>query len=350
MSIQQGSMALMNQFPKRTGIGRYSEALFAVVEDKVLKINLDMWGSEDEFDNLPGLHISGALKKYHNIFTYFVNMNFQTLAFRHKLKNLLSDVDFIHYLDPGITPVRIERSIVTIHDLSMLESNSMFDFYGRVATRNLSTYKKCPNVLAISNFTKSQLEKEGFDGDVEVIHHPYSESFYRLDNRDKLRLSLGLPKDLLLVLSVSSGAKRKNLEMVQEVASKLGPEYKLVRVGTDISGAINFHSVSDKVLNDLYNACDVLLFPSLDEGFGFPVIEAFATGLPVVALDIPIMREVVDKYGLLSDPEILDLVSNVRDACSHRGDFSTLSYERSKAFTLQIFKERMERFYQRIMS
>jgi glycosyltransferase involved in cell wall biosynthesis len=68
---------------------------------------------------------------------------------------------------------------------------------------------------------------------------------------------------------------------------------------------IELGRVSDERLVELYNAADVLLFPSWAEGFGLPVLEAMACGTPVVASDIPVLREVggeVISYAPASDP------------------------------------------------
>ena len=52
----------------------------------------------------------------------------------------------------------------------------------------------------------------------------------------------------------------------------------------------------------VYNLAEVLAFPSLIEGFGLPLVEAMKCGTPVIASDIPVMKEITDGAALLVDP------------------------------------------------
>jgi glycosyltransferase involved in cell wall biosynthesis len=61
-------------------------------------------------------------------------------------------------------------------------------------------------------------------------------------------------------------------------------------------------SVTDSELWQLYRAADVFVFPSFSEGFGFPPLEAMACGTPVIASDIPVLREVLGDAALFVDP------------------------------------------------
>jgi glycosyltransferase involved in cell wall biosynthesis len=77
-------------------------------------------------------------------------------------------------------------------------------------------------------------------------------------------------------------------------AAELGPDPNVPRV------------LPFTVVRDLYQACDVILLPSTDEGFGIPVIEAGLVGRPVFCADIPPFREIgresVHRFSLQDDP------------------------------------------------
>jgi glycosyltransferase involved in cell wall biosynthesis len=82
--------------------------------------------------------------------------------------------------------------------------------------------------------------------------------------------------------------------------------------------------ISDAVISDLYQVADVLLFPSREEGFGIPVLEAGLTRLPVFASDIPPIRESgldwiypFDPYG---KPEIVAtaIVDHIKKDCAYQ--------------------------------
>jgi glycosyltransferase involved in cell wall biosynthesis len=76
--------------------------------------------------------------------------------------------------------------------------------------------------------------------------------------------------------------------------------------------------VSRADLVALYNSADVFVYPSLFEGFGMPPAQALAVGLPIVASDIPPIREVVGEYGVVVDPlstdDWTDAVGRVMDS------------------------------------
>jgi glycosyltransferase involved in cell wall biosynthesis len=77
-----------------------------------------------------------------------------------------------------------------------------------------------------------------------------------------------------------------------ELAASLGIADRCVRLGR----------VSDAVLAGLYRDAAALCFPSLAEGFGLPVLEAMAAGLPVVASDLEVIREVAGDTAILVPP------------------------------------------------
>jgi glycosyltransferase involved in cell wall biosynthesis len=69
-------------------------------------------------------------------------------------------------------------------------------------------------------------------------------------------------------------------------------------------------NLSDKQLSNEYQNADIVLFPSLYEGFGLPVIEGFCAGKPVVTSDIAPMRDIADDAAFLVDP---NSISSIRD-------------------------------------
>jgi glycosyltransferase involved in cell wall biosynthesis len=116
--------------------------------------------------------------------------------------------------------------------------------------------------------------------------------------------------------------ENKNLDLSIAVAKMLGSELSILgrlqehqRATLERSG-IAFHAqhdVPDESLAGVYRSSDVLLFASLAEGFGMPIIEAQACGIPVVTSDLEPMRSVAGHAALLIDPSDVDAaVSAVR--------------------------------------
>ena len=108
---------------------------------------------------------------------------------------------------------------------------------------------------------------------IETIHLSIDPYFKKLRERDKIRNELGLPGGKRLLLSVSTNVKRKNLNIIGKTMKLLTDNFALVRVGESIGKSITFQNVSKEKLNKIYNACDVLLMPSIEEGLGLPFLQ-----------------------------------------------------------------------------
>ncbi len=153
-----------------------------------------------------------------------------------------------------------------------------------------------------------------------VIPPGVSDQFQPLSGgrRQELRAELASPRGKI-VLSVSTGHAYKNPAATLRVVAALrneGHAVKLIRVGRGFSATeldlirdlslngavVETGVVSDERLIELYNAADVLLFPSFYEGYGWPPLEAMACGTPVVASTAPSVAEIVGDAGVLEDP------------------------------------------------
>ena len=146
-------------------------------------------------------------------------------------------------------------------------------------------------------------------------HHPFAADPTPMltgkPSRDPCRASTG---DGPFVLTVgSSAARHKNLDLAIEMAST--PTFRalgatLVMVGRVVpelpSGSTapirRLQDISDAHLRDLYETCSCLMFPSTSEGFGLPLAEAMGMGVPCVASDIPIFRELAGDAARYFDP------------------------------------------------
>jgi glycosyltransferase involved in cell wall biosynthesis len=150
-------------------------------------------------------------------------------------------------------------------------------------------------------------------------------------------LALLLPDrpDLRLVVV---GSRFEAHDAVDARAAALGVEHAVVEPG----------SVGDMELRCLYTHAEALLFPSLYEGFGLPVLEAMACGTPVIASDRTSPPEVVGDAGLLADPmapeEFAAAVRRLRAEPALRAELvrrgheraATLCWERTARATIDV--------------
>jgi glycosyltransferase involved in cell wall biosynthesis len=169
---------------------------------------------------------------------------------------------------------------------------------------------------------------------VEVIHLGISPAFSPA-NRDRHWVEQRYGLNGPIVLSVGTPEPRKNLrgtiEIFERVAKEF-PEASLILVGGDGWGTdpiseriaaspcriIRTGRVDFDDLTHLYASADCFLFPSLLEGFGFPPLEAMASGTPVVCSDRPSLPEVVGDAALTAAPD--DIEALVRCVTQVLGD------------------------------
>ena len=109
--------------------------------------------------------------------------------------------------------------------------------------------------------------------------------------------------------------------------------------------------VNDSVLISLYQGAEVFVYPSLYEGFGIPILEAFACGCPVIASDSSSFPEVMGKAGLLFEPtnalSLEEAITSILSDANLRSRLVDKGFEREKLFswdrmtdeTLQVYGE-----------
>ncbi|MHB8553549.1 MAG: glycosyltransferase family 4 protein [Thermoplasmataceae archaeon] len=341
---------LINRYHPLGSVYRWTQDLSSIFKEHSTQINLlfdkNGWNKPHE-----GIDFKGKFFKVPPL-----NHLIHSISFRDALKYIENERRqgsniILHYTNQfsGIFKINGILEIINIQDSPYYLSESRF--YERFYMRRLyESLKHKEHIITNTNTLKDELIEFGFDGDITTVYLPHSKSFNRLDlEKDTLRKKLGLPVDKKLILSVSTDSPRKNLGMVSRVMKILGDDYRLVRVGKPLWNSITFNDVEDSKLNEIYNACDVLLFPSLYEGFGLPIVEAFASGLPVVTSNIPTIQEVSDGSAILINPmKPREITEGLLEALSRQENFSKLGIERSHKFSFKYFKYSIDEVYKKI--
>lgn len=231
--------------------------------------------------------------------------------------------DLIH--TPASVPAISRRIplVVTIHDAIPWRNPEWFTRANSTQQRRLvmHTAKRATRVITDSHASKADLiEFVGLDPDcIDVIHLGVSPAFDPdLRDTEWLRAYYGVSGPI--VLSVGTPEPRKNIAGSLEVFERVNreiPEATLLLVGDagwrseDLdarlvkagSSVIRAGRLSFDDLTRTYASADCFLFPSLREGFGFPPLEAMASGLPVVCSNRPSLPEVVGTAALTTAPD-----------------------------------------------
>jgi glycosyltransferase involved in cell wall biosynthesis len=256
--------------------------------------------------------------------------SYVTRFLRYPLAASRRRADVYHVVDHGYGHVAAllprERVVMSCHDLMLMraaEGDAGFR-PGRASLARFrwstSYLRRAARVVTPSETTKRDVVRlRGVSPDrISVVPYGVDGRFRPMsaDERAALRAKLVGPHRHAL-LHVSTGDPYKNVPGTLRVLAELrarGGDVALVRVGKPLTAAerdvaralriedaiIDAGRVTDERLVEIYNACDVLLFPSFYEGYGWPPLEAMACGTPVVASDCPSLVEIADGAALLA--------------------------------------------------
>lgn len=219
------------------------------------------------------------------------------------------EFDIIHsmgplYLKPDVVTAHIcQKRLLTdskslFGDFSLLRK-SYWAFRSRIAAGfQKKSFENAGMVIAVSSMLGNEIKTEyGIDG-VRVMYPGIGREFfdgYAPQRKEHIRQDMKMPQGAFIVLFVGSQWERKGLKHLIEAMKFLDGEVMLIVVGNgneekyrsfarkcNVEQRVLFKGFTKKIL-DYYLAADVLVLPSLYEPFGYPVLEAMAMGLPVIA-------------------------------------------------------------------
>jgi glycosyltransferase involved in cell wall biosynthesis len=227
--------------------------------------------------------------------------------------------------------------VVTVHDCFVLQTPERFRRWMRlhVGATMPRLLRRADAIIAVSSSTKQDiLALRGVDPDrVHVVPNGVRRQFQPIAPDDprlaQVRARYDLPPRF--ILSVGQVEPRKNLArlvhaVVQAARQPDAGDLVLVHAGpqgwlsqeleqamqsADTRARTRFIGfVPGEDLPLLYAAADALAYPSLGEGFGFPIVEAMASGTPVLTSNVSSMPEVAGDAALLVDPQSVDEIAD----------------------------------------
>ncbi|AMM40600.1 glycosyl transferase family 1 [Candidatus Desulfofervidus auxilii] len=256
------------------------------------------------------------------IFPYQKNLTYKRVSakpflFKEKflffeiLKRNKLDIFFEpHFNLPLLLPKKLPV-ILTIHDLTPLIFPQFFSFFERIYFRSILTHaiKRANHIIAVSKYTKDCLKKRFSKlPKISVIYQGRP----KLNNAESTT-DLSIPLPYILYFGNKRGYKnyKRVIEAYGMLRTRLS-QYHLVIVGINGQSSENIiflKNISETEKALLYKKASLFVFPSLNEGFGFPLLEAMQVGVPVITSNLSSLPEVAGRAAYFVNPFEVDEIS-----------------------------------------
>jgi glycosyltransferase involved in cell wall biosynthesis len=249
------------------------------------------------------------------------------------------------------------RTVTTFHDLFVMTADySSPEFRTRFSEQARLAAERSDLIVAVSRFTAQQVEHLlGVEASrIRVIPHGARAPLHIAPARENV------------VLMVGAVQKRKNVARLVKAFEQMPAGWKLAIAGSaeGYGAAAELQAVEESprrrdievlgyvpapALEDLYSRARIFAFPSLDEGFGMPVLDAMARGVPVVSSRRSAIPEVAGDAALLVDPEDVEELGAALNRLAGdealRQDLARRGRERAAEYTWEAAVERTWKVY-----
>lgn len=309
-----------------TGIGNYAQELIFQLS-KIDKKNLyTIYCKNPQFSNSEHIVFKPSISV---LSSGLARLLWENLIL--KIKIIWKKPDVFHSLNYTI-PLFISKKtkvIATVQDLTWIKHPIFFSKFTRMLAvlRIKYTCKRADQIITISNSTKNDLIN--FIGcnesKIKVIYLGADQQKYKIisskENLSKVKTKYDLPDKYLFWI----GSLRKNKNLKNMIKAFLVSEksklhnYSFVLAGKKSNGYDEIEEliqnnpnvlykglIDDKDLPIVYNLSSGLLFVSLYEGFGLPIVESLACGVPVITSNVSSMPEIITENEFLCKPNNIE--------------------------------------------
>jgi glycosyltransferase involved in cell wall biosynthesis len=277
-------------------------------------INVDVWRPLPLFGLLlsPFIKLSkwtGYMDKY--LLFPFIILIKRFLLFDLSNKNVFHVCDHSNAMYIAYLPTN--RTSITCHDVLAIRGALGFEdafcsatTFGKILQnwilKSLNNYKTIISVSKITHLQLLELTNQIINPlRWKVINNAFNAEFTTLKASNSVELlnSVGLDVNIPYILHVGSALPRKNRKLLLEMIEELGDSWHGIvcfagqRIDKDLNDYIQKKKLEGRIISifkpnhqtllALYQHCEAFIFPSYSEGFGWPVIEAQACGVPVIA-------------------------------------------------------------------
>jgi len=312
-------------YQNKSGLGNYSrDVISSLIKEDKMDVHLFTPELKNEIFQTPRkvkIHVPKIklLKNYWRLFGIKKIIKKEKIEIFHGLSNEI--------------PIGLNKkvkSVVTIHDVIFKKHPSFYNNFDRFIYSKKTEYacKKANKIISVSEQTKKDLINY-FNINpkkIEVIYQSCHEAFKTEIKNENILKKHHIPNDFILY--VGTIEKRKNLKFILKGIRK-NPEINLVCIGkkksyySDILKFMKENKMKNNIifltldsvndLSDIYKKAKCLVYPSIYEGFGIPIIEGLYSQIPVITIDKPIFRETGGKHCIYVNnyEELKDTLVNI---------------------------------------
>ena len=274
-----------------------------------------------------------------------------------KVESVTGAVDVVHAT--GLIPAATSHPlVVTVHDLAFMHRPEQFTRHGaRLMRQSLKAIRsRASLVISSSTATSDDCVAAGIPAD-RIRHVPLGVDMVDVSAHDveRVRTKYRLPREFILF--VGTLEPRKNLTRLVSAVDQ-NATLPLVVAGVDgwgdqtelaASNALLLGFVPDGDLAALYAAATIFAYPSEREGFGLPVLEAFAQGTPVVTSRATSTEEVAGGAAVLVDPfDVASIADGLARALDDVDGLGRSGRERAAAMSWKAAAERTADVYREL--
>lgn len=266
------------------------------------------------------------------------------------------DFDLIHLLEPKfLIPLRKKKFVVTVYDLFFLKYKEgvLAYLYSKLKNMYTLTISYADAVIVISSLTGKEVRQ--LNKNVYIVNPGIDEKFFYIPKvvKENRTFKFGyvgrIDAERKNVLRGIQVFKKFNEDAVFELWGPYNKESDITkRILKEIDQRVRLMGpFQESEIIKIYDSFDALLFPSIEEGFGFPILEAQARGIPVIVFNDAKIPDEVCKYCIkIKDelPSISEIKEFKEKYMKEMIEYAkTFTWEKTVKETLKIYRELLER-------
>lgn len=321
-------------FPPRTGVGRSTERLLIQLNQKLKSTQIHLLFSVFPFgknwSECPKILNQLDIPMHFHRLPLPLGLLFRFWRFFNwpPVERFIEDVALIHGPAHVLPAAQKAAKVLTVHDTSLCDHPEWYSKRARQFAHQINYgLDYADRVVVPSHAVKERLQslRPDFQGRIDVVYHQLDDSFTPLEPHEQIAFRKTLfgqdfsylfwsgeinprknvrilfeslvnlrkmgKKDLKLVMAGSLGYRSsEDLKAAEAMGLKIDT-WDSEKVDNDVD-VLLAGFVSHDILNALYASAEVFVFPSFDEGFGFPMLESMSCGVPVVCSNAGALPEI----------------------------------------------------------